>query len=451
VGIRRFGSKSVFIVVILATAAIVVDTSIVKIVTSAGGIGSGVSEITLFTIFIIVFGVGQYIILNFIKYRYPIDKLEDTRKSRLRLTRNVVTISQYILLGLLIIAALEMLFTISYSILILRLTITISYGISVIVLALLVKRFFYWFKSNKNWVVLIYGLAISAISINSIITIIYTNSEFNNDPAFVRPVRSLTGALSSSGFISGFMSSSYVITSVSSFVLMWIATALLLKNYSRKLGRVKYWIIVSIPLAYFLGQFQPLFLYSFADLRLSDPVLFGIVYNLIFSLAKPAGGILFGIAFWTVTRRITSKTVKEYMIISAYGMTLLFAANQPLGLLLVPYPPFGLPSICFMVVASYLIFLGIHSAAISVSEDTKLRQSIRKAAIKESARFLDSIGTAEMTHEIERKVVLLTETTRDNIERETGISTSFDYDDIKMYLEQVLQEVKRVSGNHHRI
>jgi hypothetical protein len=440
--IRKFGSTSVFIVVVFATIAIVVDTTIVKIVTSAGGIGSGVSEITLFIILTLIFGIGQYIILNFIKNQYIISKFEDTRNPRLHLIHNVVTISQYALLAVLFTATFEMLFTMSYSILILRVSIIISYGISFILLALLVERFFSWYKSNKNWVVLVYGLAISAISINSIITIVYTNTEFNNDPAFIRPVKSLTGALVSSGFISSSMSSSYVITSVLSFVLMWIATVLLLKNYSRKLGTVKYWIIVSIPLAYFLGQFQPLLLYSFSDLRLSDPVLFGIIYNLIFSLAKPVGGILFGIAFWTITRRITSIPVKGYMMISAYGVTLLFAANQPLSLLLVPYPPFGLPSICFMVVASYLIFLGIQSSAISVSEDSRLRQSIRRIALQE-ARFLDVIGTAEMYQEMERRVLGVTKGMKEDIAEQRGIGSSLDEDDMKEYLSEVLEEIKR--------
>ena len=45
--------------------------------------------------------------------------------------------------------------------------------------------------------------------------------------------------------------------------------------------------------------------------------------------------------------------------------------------------------------SSYLLLIGIYSSVISVAEDSKLRQSIRNYAIKES-RLLDSIGTAEM-------------------------------------------------------
>jgi hypothetical protein len=65
------------------------------------------------------------------------------------------------------------------------------------------------------------------------------------------------------------------------------------------------------------------------------------------------------------------------MLISAFGIMLIFAANQSIYLVLVPYPPFGLVTVSFMGLASYLFYLGIYSASISVSEDSKLRRSIR--------------------------------------------------------------------------
>ena len=68
-------------------------------------------------------------------------------------------------------------------------------------------------------------------------------------------------------------------------------------------------------------------------------------------------------------------------------------------------PPFGLVTICFMGLASYLLYIGIYSSALSVSEDSRLRQRIRKEALKESQQFLDAIGTAEMEQEIEQKVL----------------------------------------------
>jgi hypothetical protein len=356
----------------------------------------------------------------------------------LRLIDKAVTISQYALIAILISVILQMILTSSYHVFSLRAIIFISYGLAFILLALLAKRFFSWFESNRNVVVLFYALAVSMLSINSITTIIYINSEFDTGPDVIRNIKSLTGGFASSDVVFG---SAYTITSISSFILMWSATILLLKHYSRRIGIAKYWIVVGIPLAYFLSQFQPLFLYSFGDLRLEDPVLFGIVYNLIYTIAKPAGGILFGIAFWTIAKHLSNQTVRKYMLISAFGMMLLFTANQPTFLILIPYPPFGLVTVCFMGLASYLFLLGIYSASISVSEDSRLRQSIRKAAIKESTKFLDSIGTAQMGQDIEERVIAITATVRENMERETGISSSVDEEDIKEYLKTVLQEI----------
>jgi hypothetical protein len=438
--IQRLGSTGIFIIIIFIIIAIIVDTSIVSIATSAGGLRSSVSDIALFIFVVIVFAVGQYVILAFVKqlYKDKEDRIGGLKQHSLDLIDKAVTITQYALVAILVFTILQMIFMSSYHILILKATIFISYSLSFILLALLAKRFFSWFKLNHNLVVLAYALATTMISINAIITIIYINNEFINDPAIIRPIRSLTGALVSPDIT---LSSFYVISSVLSFILTWIATVLLLRHYSRKLGIIKYWIIVSIPLAYFLSQFQPLFLYSFADLRLSNPVLFGIIYNLIFSVSKPAGGVLFGIAFWIVAKNLTNKTVKNYMVISAYGMMLLFTANQPTGLTLIPYPPFGLTSICFMVLAVYLVFLGVYSSAASVSEDTRLRQSIRKIALRES-QFLDAIGTAEMEQELQRRVIAIYAKTKYSMVEETGISSSVDENDIKSYLQEILEEIK---------
>jgi hypothetical protein len=287
-------------------------------------------------------------------------------------------------------------------------------------------------------------MAVSLMSINGIITIIYLDVGFTDNPAFIKSVRSLTGSLASPNVALGY---AYSLTAILFFVLTWIATVLLLRHYSRRLGKTKYWILVSIPLAYFLSQFQPLFLVAFSEYRLSDPVLFGTVYTLIFSISKPLGGVLFGVAFWVISRHFRDNKVRGYLIISAYGMTLLFASNQPTALILVPYPPFGLVTICFVGLASYLLYLGIYTSALSVSEDSKLRRVIRNVAFKESQRFLDAIGSAEMEQEIQKRVLTIFKNTKEHMEDQTGISTSIDDNDMMRYLEEVLVELKTEKKN----
>jgi hypothetical protein len=226
-------------------------------------------------------------------------------------------------------------------------------------------------------------------------------------------------------------------------MMTWGATALLLRHYTQKLGKAKYWIMLSIPLVYYLSQFVTLFMNLFAPLIQPNPLFLSIVLTLIFTFTKPAGGILFGVAFWAVAKAIRRTSfVRDYVIIAGYGLLLLFISNQAVTLISVPYPPFGLVSTLFVGLSSYLILVGIYSSAISVSEDSKLRQSIRNFAIKES-RLLDSIGTAQMEQQIQKNVIELTKRNKDRMAEETGIQSSLTEDDIKQYLEQVISEVRK--------
>jgi hypothetical protein len=86
--------------------------------------------------------------------------------------------------------------------------------------------------------------------------------------------------------------------------------------------------------------------------------------------------------------------------------------------------------VSFFGLASFLVFVGIYSSAISVAQDSKLRKSIRGFAIEET-KLLDSIGTAQMEREIEKKVIGLTKINQNRMAKETGIQSSLSEDDIK--------------------
>jgi hypothetical protein len=169
---------------------------------------------------------------------------------------------------------------------------------------------------------------------------------------------------------------------------------------------------------------------------------FAITYTLIFSATKPIGGILFGIAFWSVSRNIGNRIVKNYLMISAYGMILLFSTNQPVGLTLIPFPPFGLVTISFLGLASYLVFIGIFSASMSVALDSKLRTIIKKSALDET-RFVETIGESEMEKLIERKAGHALSRTQIEFQREAGIESSLTEPEAKEYIKDVLDELKR--------
>jgi hypothetical protein len=164
--------------------------------------------------------------------------------------------------------------------------------------------------------------------------------------------------------------------------------------------------------------------------------------------SKPAGGILFGVAFWAVAKAVReSSVVRDYMIMSALGVVVLFVSSQD-SVISGTYPPFGLVTVSFVGLSAYMMVIGLYSSAISVSEDIKLRKTIRKKALEES-KLLDSIGTAEMGQEIERRVIEIERRVIEiakqdsgNLEIETGVKPSLNEYDMKKYLEEVLQEAK---------
>ncbi len=435
----KLGSKAISVVIFIIMVTIIVDTSIVRISAFTGGLGPAESTIVLFSGMAVVFGMGQHFIMKYLKTSKQDQVAYDILRVRIH---KVVSITLYALIAIFVALILQMVFTSSYNALFLHVIVCLNYFLGIALLGFLSHRFLSWFKTNHNLVVLTYGLAIMGIAVNAIFTVLYVNKGLisaERSSLMIYPDMILVANYTS---VYDAVNSAYFITSVLSFILTWIATVLLLRSYYSRFGRGKYWILVSVPMVYFLSQFQPIFLDILAPARLSNPILFGIFYTLFFSATIPAGGLLFGMAFWSAARNMSSVAVKEYMLISAYGIILLFCSNQASGLVLVPYPPFGLATISFFGLSSYLIYVGIYSSAMSVAQDSELRKSIRGVAINEP-RLLDSIGSAEMEQQILKKAIAIGKLNQNKMTEETGIQSSLTEEDMKQYLEQVMKEVTK--------
>jgi len=289
---------------------------------------------------------------------------------------------------------------------------------------------------------LAYFLAVVSISVNAVFTVLYVTDQLINiyqtRHTDIQPVMAFVGNYNKLYDIVWYW---YNITYVISFILTWAATVLFLRNYSRKLGTSRYWILVSIPLLYFLSQFGYALLGLFTAFRIAYPIFFGVAYTLFFSGAVPAGGILFAIAFWSIARNITSNIVKQYMMITACGMMILFSSNQASALIRFFYPPFGLFTLSFFGLASYLLLIGIYSAVMSVAQDSDLRRSIRQSA-EEQAGILREIGASQMEKDIRNRVKMVT-AKADEMSEKTGISPSLGEEEIKEYLQRVVEEIKK--------
>jgi hypothetical protein len=436
----RLNNKKIFVLVILLMTALLIDVSLIKVYDLISK--SSDWDVSVFILIVSVYAIGQYLILQFVK-RITIRQHRIKMDLHFSIIQKVITLAQYGLIVILVLVSFEMILRSYYDVLLLIISTYISYTVAIIMLALLAKRFLSWFKTNKNSIVLMYGLSAIALLFNAGFSVISLNNVLIDKPSEVRPNVAGTTIYIPQDSISYALAYANIISSIISFVLIWGATAMLLRHYSQRLGSVKYWILLSIPLIYFLSQFLSLFLNLFGPLLDLNPIFFGVLLTLIFTLSKPVGGFLFGIAFWTVARSIKpDNIVKNYLIISGYGFLFLFLSDQATTLVSTPYPPFGLTTISMFGLSSYLILVGIYSSAISVAADSELRRSIRRFAIKKSS-LLDSIGLAQMEQEIENRVLDMTKQQQEEMIKQTGLSSSLSQEEVREYLDLVLKEIKR--------
>jgi hypothetical protein len=96
---------------------------------------------------------------------------------------------------------------------------------------------------------------------------------------------------------------------------MWVATAILLRQYRYKMGRIKYFSLMSIPLLYYIFPFQNYFGDVILSLLQSSPVFFSLIYVLVFSATKEVGALVFGLAFWTASSLVHDERIRNSLLI----------------------------------------------------------------------------------------------------------------------------------------
>lgn len=295
---------------------------------------------------------------------------------------------------------------------------------------------------NYNYRSNVFFLGSLSLSLTAFIGIIFVSGQLSYDPDIVYP-KPYGGFMLHFEVGDSTSANAFAISTAISFILLWIGTVFLLRGYRKGLGKAIYWIVMSVPLLYFLSRFEPLVLNILSNVSLVNPNLFNIVYVIVVIASMPIGSILFGLSFVQIARKMQHPEVKNYMLISAIGFLLLFVSLQPQTLISAPFPPFGLISISFMGLSSFLVFIGIYFSAISVSEDSKLRQMIRRT-IETEVDFIGNIGGAEMEHKISDKIFRVAKNISEKMPELTGVEPSLTKEQIAEYIQEVLNEKKKV-------
>lgn len=428
-------SPKIYILVYIVLALIVVDTSLNQNSEMRSHLeSSGLGTILFFSMAVVVMG-GQLYLLEFIRQK---SSLIRKNAAFLDISFKIVFVVQYLVVSTFIFVMADIITKQQYMPIALTIVTTVTYGLTIGLMSIFTIIFFSWYKSNRNSVViLIYGLSFAAVVIASAIFLTGSLYRLMEKPQVISHEDVPSTVKSKPGSLLYDLAKMYHYADIVSFLLKWVATALLLYHYAQKIGRTKYWILISLPLIYFAGTYLD-------DYHIYEPHtgIEELYWDLYTSLNSTAGGILFYIGFIVAARHFHGNTaVKEYLILCGFGFLLFFSAGQS-TLANTLYPPFGLATMSLYGLSTYMILLALYSCAISVSEDIELRNSIKKSTLRES-KFLHSMGTAHMEKDLTRRMMLKArEEQKNRMLKSSGIKSSLTDEDIMNIIDKAERDLK---------
>ncbi len=388
---------------ILAICAItVIDSNVINFYTYTNKELHLSSKVGIFTIFSITFSIIA-IVLSKVIESYHFTSNYKQRKAQ-NLVRFTAIASQIIVIAFLAAEIVQMAFLNVYNSNLTLLILFTSFVPSILFLLLLVLLLVGWFKSSKNFMIIAYAISFSIVCIYLVVSTVYVNIQFTHTSEWVK-AKSLHSTLVDTAISNLSFSFGTTLDALSllSFVLVWIATVALLRQYRSKIGRTRFLVITTIPLIYFLIPFE-IYFANFSETMLSgSPVIFSVIYILLFSATKQVGSVLFSVVFLTAATKIKQPHLQNSLRIAAIGIAVVFSSLEINSLLYAAYPPYGTLTIMLMPLGSYSLFTGLFASARLASQDKKLRREFFQSAEKQLA-FLQTLGKVQMENELKKSL-----------------------------------------------
>jgi len=398
----KFTNKLALFFILAISVIIIIDSNVINFYAYTNKELPVPSKVGVFTIFSIIFAIFAIVLFKTIE-SYDLKSNYKQRKA-LNLMRFTALASQFTVIAFLAVELAQMAFVNMYNSNLTLLILFTSFVPSMMFLLLLVLLLVGWFRSSKNFMIIAYAISFSIVCIYLVVSIVYVNIQFASTSEWIK-ARGLHSTLVNS-FVSD-LSFSFGVTlnalSLLSFVLVWIATVALLRQYRNKIGRTRFWVIITIPLIYFLFPFETYFANFSEGILSGSPVIFTVIYIVLFSATKQVGGVLFSIVFLTAATKIKQENLQNSLKIAAIGIAVLFSSTEITSLLYAAYPPYGVLTIMLMPLGSYCLFMGLFASARLVSQDKKLRKEFFQSAEKQLS-LLKTIGKVQMEKELEKSL-----------------------------------------------
>ena len=319
-------------------------------------------------------------------------------------------------------------------------------------------KFFSWYKTNyKNYLMLLFGL----LAVGMIIALVGDNI---NELLLTKTVseKSPQGSVSKADFPykqskkyggeiqyqivnpekttllvkpSSYQEISHTISQLTSYphnIFRWFSIVLLLYYYYYfTTERTRFWIFTAIPLVLFLVGSGFIF-----SLPSDSPYSFYL--RIIYRAGNIGDSLLFGLIFYYVLKKIEVEKIKDYLTIVAMDIVMFDLAFSTSAY----QPTYGIAAHSLVLLCACFVSIGWYSLALSIPQDKKLRETIRNK-VKDESKLLDNIGTAQMEQEVQNRVMKIVRKYEHRMKEDSGIPSSMQENNIKVYLDQVIKEVKQ--------
>jgi len=401
----------------------------------------------LFVLLMILSLIGSLLVMS------SIWKIIDKRNSIFSKYKVLFQVMQIVLYALSVFLMIEIILGNKYYTISLTSIVVVSYGSSILMSIFVSFKLFSWYKENKNKFSLLFGLAIFFLFVNNLVSILLFATLLSEKPFQIDITTPIVFNFEC-GDDSLFCIFKESVINIQSYTLMiyfslfWICNYFLLHYQIKKIGKVRFFMLITLPLALFFF----LFIYNYDELySLTENMNFDessafMLQIFIGILSTALCGILYGIGFKSVANLLkVSPNVERYLIMASYGIILFFICVNA-TVIGSSFPPFGIPSIIFLPFASLLFYVGIYYSIIAISNDIRVRKYIKNSAYKE-LEIMGNLAQSQMMDNMKEKVLSMTKKYSKEIHQRSESESMETEEDLKSYLDEAINIFNKGSKN----
>ena len=393
--------------------------------------------ISSFVTMAIIAIIGQYLLVGMAKNKSSQQIVKTIHFDTYRKSETIIQHSVVILMTIIL---FQILFYSEYSIFLIKIAVFTSFGFAIYSMGSLTGWFLMWFKIKKNFILLLFSMASLFIVFHLLSMVVLTVTILDEKTSVINSGSEVIFDPNLPGTLITLSNSLHTYFGVFAFILFWSATVVLLRHNIYRIGKTKFWILMSTPIVAFSGYYL-VFFQSIAGTPsiLEDPINGIVIPVLIIICTGIIAIVIIGISFSFIAKPLKNNTViKDFLTITSYGFILFFVTTLT-SIGGAGFPPYGLINLILVGPFSFLIVNSLYRSAIAVSEDVELRRFIKNTANRE-LDLLGDMGTAQMYQQLENNVMEASKSNAFKLSQQTGIEPSLTDEEIKYYLKQVVME-----------